>query len=269
MWLLAIVYAVVGYLLFEFNTNFAFIKAKSPIQISLFILLVISFPQLSASNYQLSTVGMLIALFFLFRSQQEKQSVGNLFHSFAFLSISSLLQPCYAWLLPLFWLGSNRLFSLNSRSFAASIVGFLMPYWVLWGVCYLQDNLAVCYSRIASIVSFKPFGFALDTTQAIGFGFLLLLLIVAAVNFYSKAFGDKLRARNYIQFLIILTVILAFGILFQEGLFQQLLPLFIAILSLIVSYFFSMSRGRLANYFFIFVLIGMLSLYLYNNLFAQ
>lgn len=269
VWLLAIVYAVVGYLLFEFNTNFAFIKAKSPIQISLFILLVISFPQLSASNYQLSTMGMLIAIFFLFRSQQEKQSVGNLFHSFAFLSISSLLQPCHAWLLPLFWLGSNRLFSLNSRSFAASIVGFLMPYWVLWGVCYLQDNLAVCYSRIASIVAFKPFEFALDTTQAIGFGFLLLLLIVAAVNFYSKAFGDKLRTRNYIQFLIILTVILAFGILFQEGLFQQLLPLFIAILSLIVSYFFSMSRGRLANYFFIFVLIGMLSLYLYNNLFAQ
>lgn len=267
-WAFVIVYAIVGYLLFEFNTNFAFIKAKSPIQIAFFILFVTVFPQTAPIHYQLSTVGLLIALFFLFRTGQEKQSVGNLFYSFVFLSISSLLQPIYAWLLPIFWFGSNRLFSLNTRSFAASIVGFLLPYWCVWCICYLQDNLSVCYSRIESIIAFQPFEFALTLPQSIGFGFLLMLFVVSVICFYMKSNSLKLRTRSYIHFLVVLNSVLILGILFQPDFYHRLLPFFLANLSMVVSYFFSTVRGRTINIYFIFVLIGMLLLYLYNNLFT-
>lgn len=268
-WMLYIVYAVVGYLLFEFNTNFAFIKAKSPIQISFFLLLIACFPKLATDNYQLSTIGILIALFFLFRSYQEKISVNKLFYSFVFLSISSLLQPYYAWLIPIFWIGASQFLSLNVRSFAASIVGILLPYWLLWCFCYLQDTLSVFYSRISSIINFQPFKLIPTISEQIGLGYLLLLLLVATIYHHLHKYSEKLRTRSYISFLIGLGMILIIACCFQVGLYSQLLPILISIISLIVGHFFSVARGRMVNLYFIFVLVSIISLYLYNNLIVQ
>lgn len=265
-WILLLVYAIVGYLLFEFNTNFAFIRAKSPIQVCFFLLVAFSFPKVASTYSQFSAVSLLIAIYFLFNSYQDKHTVYNIHNSFIFLSISSLLQPCYAWLIPLFWYGCNRLSTLHRRSLAASLLGFLLPYWTLWGYCYIQDSLPVFYTRVSTIFAFQPIVFTLSVAQLIGFVALLMLFLVATIYFYTRQHSVKFRTRNYLNFLIIFGWLLAAIILLQQGLFCELLPMLIATTSLVVSQYFSVTHGRWVNFLFILTCIGTLSVYLINNL---
>lgn len=265
-WMLLLVYAIVGYLLFEFNTNFAFIRAKSPIQVCFFLLVALSFPEVSASYSQFSIVSLLIAIYFLFNSYQDKYSVYNVHNSFLFLSVSSLLQPCYAWLVPLFWYGSDRLLTLHRRSLAASLLGFLLPYWALWSYCYIEDCLPLFYTRLGAIFTFHPIEFTLSATQFIGFVALLMLFLVATIYFYTRQQSLKFRTQGYLNFLIILGWLLAAAILLQQGLFSRLLPMLIATISLVISQYFSVTHSRWVNILFILTCIGILSVFLMNNL---
>lgn len=265
-WILLLVYAIVSYLLFEFNTNFTFIRAKSPIQVCFFLLVALSFPEVSTAYSQFSTVSLLIAIYFLFNSYQDKYTVYNVHNSFIFLSVSSLLQPYYAWLIPLFWYGCDQLLTLHRRSLAASILGFLLPYWALWGYCYIQDSLPVFYTRVSAIFTIQPIAFSLSVAQLIGFVALLLLFLIATIYFYTQQHSAKFRTRNYLNFLIILGWLLATIILLQQGLFCQLLPMLIATISLVVSQYLSVTHGRWVNFLFILVCISILSVYLINNL---
>ena len=103
-----ILYAVIGYFLIQLNNTFAIIRMRASVQTSVYFLLISVCPSLHMLYAgDLAAASFLVALFFLFKSYQQAQPTGSLFHAFVFIGLGSLLFPQLMLFVPIFWIGAR------------------------------------------------------------------------------------------------------------------------------------------------------------------
>ena len=254
-----------GYFLIVLNNTFALIRMRASVQTAIYFLLVTVCPtlhQLHAGN--VAAAALLASFFFLFRSYQQMQPSGMLFHTFVCLGVGSLLFPPLLYLIPLYWIGSYMFQSLTPRSFFASIVGLLLPYWFLLSYVAWQQQWSL-FSALAT--KCLPFGDTLQVLQPWERGtlsYLALLFVVSAAHCLLASLDDKLRARAYLQFLILLNLMLFVGVCFFPAYCTCWIALLLIGVSILAGHLFVLTHSKISNLFFLCALIGLALLFVYN-----
>ena len=254
-----------GYFLIVLNNMFALIRMRASVQTAIYFLLVTVCPvlhQLHAGN--VAAASLLASFFFLFQSYQQLQPSGAILHTFACLAIGSLCFPPLIYLVPVYWIGSYMFQSLSLRSFFASIVGWILPYWILFGyACWQQDWslftgwMAKCLPTGASLTD-------LQLWQVATVGYLAVLFVVSAAHCLLASLDDKLRTRAYLQFLIVLDVALFVGVLCFPDRCNYWIALLLIGVSILAGHLFVLTHSKGSNLFFIGALIGLALLFVYN-----
>lgn len=256
---------LMGYLLVETNNNFALIRVRASGQTALYLLLAATYPALySLYNGQAASVCFLLAVMFLFRSYRGEHTSACLFHVFAFASISSLFIPQLTLFVPVLWIGAYNFHSLNVRSFIASLIGWALPYWFLLGYAYASDRMELFLTPFKTLTDFTPIGFLSDISQIATFAYVSILFAVGAIHAIVSGNEDKLSTRSYLRFLVLLGVCCGALIGLQPALYNQLLPLLWICASIVGGRLFILSRGRIANIFFVCSVIGAFLLFAFN-----
>src|SRR3712207_8224994 len=93
----------------------------------------------------LAAIASLISIFFLFNSYQKSHAASDLYYSFLFIGAGSLLFPQLTFFSVLWLLEAQRFQSLNLRSFCAAILGWMTPYWLLFGHAFFYDRMELFY----------------------------------------------------------------------------------------------------------------------------
>lgn len=258
---------VSAYTLIVMNNSFALIRKRASVQTSNYILLISVCPLLLHHHYDnLAALSLLYALLFLFRSYQQKEGAGNLFHAFTFLGIGSLFLPPLIGFLPLFWLGSYQFLSLSPRSFFASLLGFALPFWFVLGHLIWHDQLPLLSGYVAQWIPFQSSLNILQSWQIATLCYLLLLFLVSAIHCLITGFDDKLRTRAFLQYLITLTLCLFLAVLLYPQEATGWMTLICIPVSILSGHLFVLTHSRSSNLFFIFSAILWLALYFYNIL---
>ena len=262
-----LVCAIIGYFLIELNNQFSIIRMRASMQTAIYFLLVTVCPGMHLLYIgDIVALGSLISIYFLFKSYQQAQAAGYLFYSFFFIGAGSILFPQLTILSVLWLLESYRFQSLTPRSFCGALLGWMLPYWMLFGHAFFYNEMELFYRPFNQLLAFGEV-FHLPILQpwelAI-LGYLLVMFIVSAVHCVAAGFEDKIRTRAYLQFLIDLTFFLFLLIALQPIYCSALLPLLIISSSILIGHFFVLTNSKSSNVFFIISLVGLILLFAFN-----
>lgn len=262
-----LVCAIIGYFLIELNNQFSIIRMRASMQTAIYFLLVTVCPGMHLLYIgDIVALGSLISIYFLFKSYQQAQAAGYLFYSFFFIGAGSILFPQLTILSVLWLLEAYRFQSLTPRSFCGALLGWMLPYWMLFGHAFFYNEMELFYRPFNQLLAFGEV-FHLPILQpwelAI-LGYLLVMFIVSAVHCIAAGFEDKIRTRAYLQFLIDLTFFLFLLIALQPIYCSALLPLLIISSSILIGHFFVLTNSKSSNVFFIISLVGLILLFAFN-----
>ena len=234
-----LIYAIIGYFLIELNNQFGIIRMRASMQ---------------------------TAIYFLFRSYQQSHAAGYLFYSFLFIGMGSIIFPQLTVFSVLWILEAYRFQSLTLRSFCGALLGWMLPYWFLFGHAFFYNEMDLFYRPFIELSTFGE-AFHLQTLQSWELailGYLLILFIVSAVHCIAAGFEDKIRTRAYLQFLIDLTIFLFLLIAIQPNYCNDLLPLLMISNSILIGHFFVLTNSKSSNVFFIISLVSLTLLFAFN-----
>lgn len=261
------VYALIGYFLIELNNQFGIIRMRASVQTTIYFLLVTVCPEMHLLYAgDIAGIAFLISIYFLFKSYQQSNSSANLFYSFFFIGAGSIIFPQITFLSILWIAESYRFQSLHPRSFFAALLGWMLPYWLLFVHAVFYGQMHMFYRPFAELVTFEPlFNWqVLNPWEYATLGYLLVLFIVSASHCIASGFEDKIRTRAYLQFLINVTLCVFLLTALQPSLYNDLLPLLMISNSILIGHFFALTNTRMSNLFFIFSMVGLILLYGYN-----
>lgn len=262
-----LVYAIIGYFLIELNNQFSIIRMRASMQTAIFFLLVTVCPGMHLLYIgDIVALGSLISIYFLFKSYQQAQAAGYLFYSFFFIGAGSILFPQLTILSVVWLLEAYRFQSLTLRSFCGALLGWMLPYWMLFGHAFFHNEMELFYRPFNQLFVFgEVFHLQILQPWALAIlGYLLVMFIVSAVHCIAAGFEDKIRTRAYLQFLIDLTLFLFLLIALQPIYCSALLPLLIISNSILIGHFFVLTNSKSSNVFFIISLVGLILLFAFN-----
>lgn len=81
---------------------------------------------------QIVSIFIIISYFTLCAGFESTDTAIHSFLSFLFLGVAALMFPPVKWMIPAYWIGMMILRSLNVKSFIASVLGIVLPwFWVV------------------------------------------------------------------------------------------------------------------------------------------
>lgn len=198
----------------------------------------------------------------LFHAYQDKQAVGTVYYAFCFIGIASLPFVQVLWLVPVLWvLLATKVLAMSGRTFVASLLGILTPYWI-GGTHYIyRYGFRAVADHFAALGQFHTgFDFGiLPPSQLLTLSLVAILGMVGIVHFLRTSYRDKIRTRMIYEYLMVLEGALVMYIVLQPQLADQLLPALIVTTAPLIGHFAALSEGRAANIAFIAIVVLLVS----------
>ncbi|MGN0229635.1 MAG: hypothetical protein ACI4BH_07485 [Muribaculaceae bacterium] len=196
---------LIGLTMVILNKMFNFIRSVTWIYVSTFLLLTFSSPITSSSLFTGTLVGIVIVLtmFTLYASFQNKRSQRNIFSSFALVSAASMFHYAFIYLIPVLMLGYMLMQAMNLRSFLAMLLGIITPFWIVLG-------LGIADLADFSLPSYESAWAALRTPQLhlsiVYIAIIIIITVVLTCINLLQIINYKLQARAYNGYLVYLSV---------------------------------------------------------------
>ncbi len=192
-----------------------------------------------------------LAYLLLFKCYQDNRSPGWVFYAFACIGIASTVWVQMLFFVPFLWIiMSTKLQCMGLRTFVASILGLIMPYWFFIAYFVLTNQPERFIAHFGELVTFGPlFNFPSSFTfpQWGAVAFILLCALIGGCHFFVTRFNDKIRIRMLYDTFITIDVLALIFIIFQP---QHIAPLsgLIALNSApLIAHFLALSHGRISN----------------------
>lgn len=194
----------------------------------------------------------------LFFSYQDNSSVGIIFISFLILGVASLIYIPVLFLVPILWIIiSTRMMSMSARSFFASILGLITPYWFAAAYCLYNANIDMLISHITAIANFTPVADfeSLEIRDIAIFAIVMLLFITGSIHFIRTSHNDKIRTRMIYESFIIMTLALIVFAALQPSEIPQLVPIMSISVSPLIAHYITYTNTRLTNLSFVGIVV--------------
>lgn len=208
---------------------------------------------------------VLLAISSLFESYQETRAEKNAFDIALLLSLASLFWIKILYLLPIFWFGLYAMKTLSFKSWLASIVGIIAPYWFAFFYFAYNNNYEPLLQYGQTIIEFELIDFS--TTQLytwIHLGITIVASFFALTHAMFSSLTDKIRTRSFLIFLVVLifsSYILTFVDFRNSG---SALYVSYLLSAFMISHLFASVRGRFTSFLFHIMLYSYILLYLWS-----
>ena len=269
-WLQFVCFVAATYLMVELNNSNALIRIYSRSVSAAFIILscmaCFLFPSFEGAIVQLCLVASLLTLF---RTYQDKTAVGLVFYTFVILSIGTLVKVHTIWFIPVYWIVMTFfVYSMSIRTFLASLLGILLPYWCLlaWILWRYVGDFSFLQHHFEPLGAFEiPFDYTtIGLPRILTFAFLVCLFLTGLIHYLRTSFNDKIRIRQIYYSLAFMDVVAMAFLILQPQHDDLLLRLVIITTSPLIGHFVSLTRTRLTNIAFCVILGLALILTAYN-----
>lgn len=250
-WVQFACFIISALLMVELNNSNALIRIYSRTVSCSFIVLMCAgcflFSSLGGAIVQLCMVAACTAAFHCY---QNKLSMGWTYYAFLCVGLASTIFIQVLFYVPLFWaLMFFRLTSLSWRTFFASIVGLLTPYWFAMPVLAYQGSVDMLWSHLSAIADFQmPFVYSSVTVnELLLFVFVVALGITGTVHFILQKSADSIRIRQFFGCFIYTWMLTATFIVLQPQHYDMLIRILIINVSPLIAHFLTLTYTRITN----------------------
>lgn len=265
------------YVLVELTNQNALLRVRSRMVSSTFIFLscTASFllPQMTGGIVQLCFV---LAFLLLFQTYQTNLSVGRIFYAFTAIGVASLFFVQVLWYIPVLWvLMATQLQSLSWRTWLASLLGLVTPYWfaLLWllmpfnlstewmtDLSFMGDH----FLQLTDVFHISQSAFHFPLSNILAFALIVILAFVGMAHFWQYSFEDKIRIRLLYGFFTAMTAVTVLFIVVQPQHFDVLMRLLILCTSPLIAHVLTFTSTRLSNILFFVAVALTIALTAYN-----
>ena len=255
-------------LMVELNNRNALMRTYSRM-VSCSFLALITMATLPSPSLKASIVTMCFIAFYLiiWNSYQDKRATGWTFYAFFCIGLASTVFIQAIYYLPILWL--LMIFFTNSfsiRTFFASLIGVVTPYWFSAGYYFYTDNTDCLIAHFLEFANYHElFDYSQITAhQVVTFAFVIVLGLIGTVHFLRTSYADKIRTRMiYESFIMMNFITLAFLVL-QPQHDYELGGIMTVSTAPLIAHFITFTKGKLSNITFIVLLAVMVVILLFN-----
>ncbi len=258
-------------LMVELNNRNALMRTYSRM-VSCSFLALITMATLPGPSLKASIVTMCFIAFYLiiWNGYQDKLSTGWTFYAFFCIGLASVVFIQAAYYLPVLW--TLMIFFTNSfsvRTFFASLIGVITPYWFSAGYYFYTDNTEGLVAHFLEVANYQElFDYSQVTDhQVVTFTFFIVLGLIGTIHFLRTSYADKIRTRMIYESLIMMNFITLLFLFLQPQHDSELGGILTVSTAPLIAHFITFTKGKVSNISFI-VLLAVMVLVLLFNLFV-
>ncbi|MGE5393394.1 MAG: DUF6427 family protein [Candidatus Saccharibacteria bacterium] len=223
---------LLAFLILKLNVQYTFIRVRSFLPSSLFILITSGVPALHAMHpIYPAALFLVMAIDRIFNSYEKEIIHSNAFDAGVLLSIGSLFYWNLVFFFPLIWFGFIIVKpKVNWREYILSTIGFAMP-WLATLAYYMatgaQDELR---QTVMANLTFNSSFLKGNLLHQIYTGYMVLLILLGSYYLLSQYDDKRISSRKFFKvffwvFLISLILLIASPAVSQEFIIVIAIPL--------------------------------------------
>jgi len=269
MWVQAAILALSTLLMVELNNANALIRIYSRMVSCSFLVLTLMasflFPSVGGG-----VVGLCFIIFYVFflHAYQDRLAVVPIFTAFLALGIASFFFVKILYFVPLLWLlMAVRLQAFSARTFFASLLGLLTPYWLLSVYFFIKSDFDAPLRHFQRLTQFdfpSLNHILLADNQIVTAIFLIFLAITGIVHFVRQRSRDKLRTQMIYELFLVVTLFTIVFLVLQPQYYDFLLRILIIHAAVFIGHFIALTRTKVTNIAVIVIIVATLALTAYN-----
>lgn len=249
-----------AFILLETNNEFQILRVRSRMVTGFWLLLVGIVPFLHEPGISLFCAAcMALSFRLLFRCYEKQEPVENAFHSFLLLGLCLLGVPSLLLLVPmhLFYL-AVFLRSISLRMLCASLIGLMLPFWVVLGWSAVVQDYVFFNLWLEGI---KPLPLDADTYSIFPvyyqhlWGFVTLVGMVAILHQLIYKYDDKIKTRMLLYIFVGDSLVIWLLMTLQPHLFSVLMGALSVSIAPLMAHYFAQTRSLASNAFTVVTLI--------------
>jgi hypothetical protein len=268
LWMQLVCLALSVVLVVELNNTHLLLRVPSLSTPSFLLLLtavaIFIFPDLRACIIQLCGIAV---YFTLFHCEQRRPSPGWVFYGFFCIGLASMVWVQMLYYVPVMWLlMATHLRAMTAKTFWASVLGLLAPYWIGMGYYLYQGGVESLGAHFAQLWAFGALGdySMLNEHHWLAIGWTVLLAFIGIVHYIRKGYQDKIRTRLLTQIFIVVDVLSIAFLFLQPQHYPLLMALIIVNTAPLVAHFITLTHTWLTNMAFFFIIVITLAIIFYN-----
>ena len=259
LWLQLLLTIAANSLLIEMCIYFKLLRLNNWVVTAIFMLLTtccgFTYDSLVAS---IASTAIALSTFMFFLTYKSPGDVGHTYFAYLTIGVASLFFVPILYIIPLLWLLSlYQLQSLNWRTWFASILGLLTPYWFVLPWFLYQYTLGdmVIQFPLFSLDGVPSDGDAtLAPMQIIVFAVIAIPTLISAFNFWQQSYNESIQTRLFFDFLQWMGLAIALIIILQPQYYNTLIRMMVFCASPFIAHFFTLTRSKIVNYIFFITL---------------
>jgi len=255
--ILALIFIIlIAFLILKLNVQYAFIRSKTFLPSSLFILITSGIPDIHAMHpVYPAALFLILAIDRIFSSFDKEIIHSNAFDSGVFLSVGSLFYLNLIFFFPILWIGFIIVKpNVNWREYILTTLGFSLPW--LGAIAFFlmlgrtDELIHTIETNVTSHQIFLREGLPIQ----IYFGYLVLLTILGSVFLLAQYDGKKISSRKYFKVFFWIFLISCILIIANPAVSQEIILLLAIPLTYLVSNYLVFMKRQIWGEVFLYIL---------------
>ncbi|MBO4606864.1 MAG: hypothetical protein J5682_03080 [Prevotella sp.] len=268
LWMQLVCLILSTYLMFELNRSNQLLRVHSQMVSSMFLLLVCAsiflFPDLRTEILELCMIALYIMLFHCY---QQRRASGWVFYGFFCLGLASMVFVQVLYYVPILWiLMYHHLRTMSMKTFCASLLGIVTPYWFV-SVYYLYlGEFSFFSSHFGELGVFAPLWdySAVTEQQYVAFGWTALMALIGIIHYLSQGYHDKTRTRMLYGMLMVLDLLTILFLVLQPQHYSLLMPIIIVTTAPLIAHYMTLTHSWYTNLSFSLIILITLAITAYH-----
>jgi hypothetical protein len=255
--ILALIFIIlIAFLILKLNVQYAFIRSKTFLPSSLFILITSGIPDIHAMHpVYPAALFLILAIDRIFNSFDKEVIHSNAFDSGVLLSIGSLFYLNLIFFFPILWIGFIIVKpNVNWREYILTTLGFSLPW--LGAIAFFlisgrtDELLHTIETNITSHQIFLREGLPIQ----IYIGYLVLLTMLGSVFLLAQYDGKKISSRKYFKVFFWIFLISCVLILVNPAVSQEIILILAIPLTYLISNYLVFMKRQIWGEIFLYLL---------------
>lgn len=261
-------FVVSCYLVIQINNVHVLIRIYSRMVSAIFLAMYCTACFLFSSLQGAITLMLLAAcLLLLFTTYQDRDSTGRSYYTFLTLSLASLVFPQVLYFTPILWmLMFFNLQCMSWKTWSASLLGLLTPYWTWAGWLLYEGDLTPLVAHLSLLADLKqPFDYStLTLPQWLVFFYVVILAVTGAIHYVRKNFMDKIRTRMLYGCLFWINAAAVAFMIVQPRHYDMLISIMIITTAPLIGHYLALTNTKWTNISFYVIAAATLVLTIFN-----
>jgi len=246
------------FLILKLNIQYAFIRGRSFLPSSLFIIIISGMHQLHAMHpVYFATLFLILTIDRIFNSYEKEIIHSNAFEAAIFLAIGSLFYLNLIFFFPFLWIGFIIIKpKVNWREYVLTFIGFVLPWAAVFMYYAATNQTEELFRILVSNLTFHQVFLKGNLPIQIYIGFLVFLTFLSSIFIVGQYDEKKISSRKYFKAFFWIFLIAAVLVFAHPAVSQEIILLLAIPLTYLISNYLIFMKRQFWGELFLYILVA-------------